>query len=304
VLEVNTYKGTFDDLSPVIQSYQHKKNLLKSMNYSIICTDIDGTLLGKNRELSEKTMLEINRVKAHVPVILVSSRMPKAMRHLQVRLGIEHYPIIAYNGGLVLLYSENEQEPELFLSVTIPFEIPRVIYNQTKNTSIHISLYLHDDWYVQKMDEWAAREINNTKVHPIVTGFESLLDSWESDVQGPHKIMCMGPEEEIHELEMFLIQTCSEKLNIYRSKPTYLELSSKLVSKAVAIKKLVTEKMGYPLEQVIAFGDNYNDIEMLEAVGLGIAVSNGNDSLKSIADEVTLSNLEDGVATSIHKYFL
>jgi hypothetical protein len=274
------------------------------MNYSIICTDIDGTLLGKNRELSEKTMLEINRVKAHVPVILVSSRMPKAMRHLQMSLGIEHYPIIAYNGGLVLLYSENEQEPELFLSVTIPFEIPRVIYNQTKNTSIHISLYLYDDWYVQGMDEWSAREINNTKVYPIVTGFESLLDSWESDVQGPHKIMCMGPEEEIHELEMFLLRTCSEQLNIYRSKPTYLELSSKLVSKAVAIKKLVADKMGYPMEQVIAFGDNYNDIEMLEAVGLGIAVSNGNDSLKSIADEVTLSNLEDGVAISINKYFL
>lgn len=274
------------------------------MTYSIICTDIDGTLLGKNRELSERTMLEISRVKTQVPVILVSSRMPKAMRHLQVSLGIEHFPMIAYNGGLVLLYSENEQEPEVFLSITIPFDIPREIFHRTKNTKVHMGLYRHDEWYVQEMDEWAAREINNTKVDPAFTNFESLLDTWESQSQGPHKIMCMGPEEEIHELEQFLLQAFHEKLHIYRSKPTYLEISSKLISKAGAIKKLLQEKMGYRMEQVVAFGDNYNDIEMLETAGRGIAVSNANDALKSIADEVTLSNLDDGVAVSIRKYFL
>jgi len=274
------------------------------MRYRIICTDIDGTLLDKNRELSEKTILEINRVKEQIPVILVSSRMPKAMRHIQLSLGIEHCPIIAYNGGLVLIYNKNEKVPELFLSIPIPYEISRVIFNKTKNTNIHVSLYLNDNWYVERIDEWASREINNTKVYPIVESFESLIDSWESNLQGPHKIMCMGPENEIYELEMFLIKEYNGQLNVYRSKPTYLELSSKLVSKAVAIKKLISENMGYQLEEVIAFGDNYNDIEMLEAVGLGIAVSNGNDSLKSIADEITLSNVEDGVALSIKKHFL
>jgi hydroxymethylpyrimidine pyrophosphatase-like HAD family hydrolase len=80
-------------------------------------------------------------------------------------------------------------------------------------------------------------------------------------------------------------------------------LSSKFVSKATAIEKLLTEHMGFQMNEAMAFGDNYNDIEMLEAVGLGIAMANGNDALKSIADEITLSNVEDGVAVAIEKWF-
>ncbi|MCC6411592.1 MAG: HAD family phosphatase [Saprospiraceae bacterium] len=274
------------------------------MNYKVICTDIDGTLLNKDRELSEKTILEISRIKNHVPVILVSSRMPKAMRHLQETLGIKNQPLIAYNGGLVLLYNENQEEPTVFLTVPISYDVTRIIYNKVKNTDVHVSLYINDHWYVEQLDAWAAREINNTKVYPTIAGFNSMIDLWESNLEGPHKIMCMGPEAEIHALEMFLRETCSDKLNIYRSKSTYLELASKHVSKAVAIKKLLQEHMGFRLEDVVAFGDNYNDIEMLDTVGLGIAVANANEALKKVADEITLSNLEDGVAVSIKKYFV
>jgi Cof subfamily protein (haloacid dehalogenase superfamily) len=269
-------------------------------HYKIICTDIDGTLLGKDRELSPATIQAIKRIKKDIPVILVSSRMPKAMRHLQAILGIEHYPIIAYNGGLVII---NDHDGAPFLSISVSVEVSRAIFLQTQNTSIHTSLYLHDDWFVQDLDYWALREINNTKVHPVVTDFVPLITSWENDGLGPHKIMCMGPEAEIHALELFLQTGFNDQLNIYRSKPTYLELSSKRVSKATAIEQLLQQQMGFQLSEVIAFGDNYNDIEMLAAAGLGIAMANGNDALKSIADEITLSNLEDGVAVSIQKYF-
>ena len=273
-----------------------------NMQYKIICTDIDGTLLGKNRELSSVTIQEINRIKNEVPVILVSSRMPKAMRHLQTTLGIEHFPVIAYNGGLVLIYNQDEQEPTIFLSVPIATDVSRIIYTNTQNTNIHVSLYLHDDWYVEAIDQWALREINNTKVHPTVTDFDTLIKLWENSDEGPHKIMCMGPEEEIHALEMFLNSAFPETLHVYRSKATYLEIASKSVSKATAIQQLLQDKMGYQMSEAIAFGDNYNDIAMLEAVGLGIAVSNGNDALKKVAQEITLSNLEDGVAVALQKY--
>lgn len=273
------------------------------MEYKIICTDIDGTLLNKDRELSEATIREVNRIKNRVPFILVSSRMPKAMRHLQEVLGIKNQPMIAYNGGIVLIYKNNQEEPTVFLTVPISYDVTRIIYNKVKNTDVHVSLYINDHWYVEQLDSWAAREINNTKVYPTIAGFDSLLDLWETNAEGPHKIMCMGPEDEIHALELFLRETCFDKLNIYRSKSTYLELASKQVSKAVAIKKLLHEHMGYQLEDVVAFGDNYNDIEMLETVGLGIAVANANETLKKVADEITLSNIEDGVAVSIKKYF-
>jgi Cof subfamily protein (haloacid dehalogenase superfamily) len=166
-----------------------------------------------------------------------------------------------------------------------------------------MSLYLHDDWYVQATDQWTLREINNTKVYPTVTDFEQLIAMWENAEVGPHKIMCMGPEAEIHALEAFLNSACSDTLHVYRSKSTYLELASKAISKASAIQQLLEGKMGYSMVEAVAFGDNYNDIAMLEAVGRGIAVANANEALKKVADEETLSNLEDGVAVAIGKYF-
>ncbi|MBK8557240.1 MAG: HAD family phosphatase [Lewinellaceae bacterium] len=273
------------------------------MEYKIIFTDIDGTLLDKNRELAARTIQEIGRIKDRVPVVLVSSRMPKAMRHIQQSLGIEQYPLICYNGGLVLIFHAEQPTPVVLLSVPIAVEITRKVYGFAQNTAIHVSLYLNDDWYVQSMDYWANREANNTKVQPAVQDFELLISAWERDAQGPHKIMCMGPEQEIDQLEDFLQKACGDELNIYRSKSTYLELSSKSVSKAVAIKTLLDQNLHYPLEEAMAFGDNYNDIEMLATVGLGITVANGNEALKKVAGEITASNIEDGVALSIAKYF-
>ena len=270
--------------------------------YKIICTDIDGTLLNKDRDISARTARAIARIKERVPVILVSSRMPKAMRHIQATLGIGHYPIIAYNGGLVLTHDAQHTAP--FLSIAIAADMAGIIYEQVVHTKIHTSLYWHDEWFVEELDYWAEREINNTRVRPTVTDFDNLISDWEQRGVGPHKIMCMGPEEEIHALEQFLQAACSAQLNIYRSKPTYLELSSKFISKASAIEKLLTEHLGFRMQEAVAFGDNYNDIEMLSAVGLGIAVANGNEALKTVAQEITLSNLDDGVAVAIEKYFV
>ena len=91
---------------------------------------------------------------------------------------------------------------------------------------------------------------------------------------------------------------------LYRSKPTYIEISHKSISKKTGIEVLL--KNCYPalsMKNVVAFGDNYNDIEMLEAVGLGIAVANANKEVLAIADIITDSNKDDGVVKAIQEFF-
>ena len=267
------------------------------MSYQLICSDIDGTLLNKNRELSEKTISEIQRV-SPIPFVLISSRMPKAMRHLQKQLGNIETPIIAYNGGLVL--HNNQVLHSAFINNTV---LENIIELCAK-TTIHLSLYFEDEWFVPEMDFWANREADNTKVTPIVKSSKSILNQWENEGKGAHKIMCMGDETEIDILYKTLENSFSNEIMLYRSKPTYIEISHYSVSKKTAIEVLL--KQCYPdisIKNVVAFGDNYNDIEMLKSVGLGVAVANAIEEVLQIADKITDTNKNDGVAKAIQELF-
>ena len=164
-----------------------------------------------------------------------------------------------------------------------------------------MSLYHCDEWFVPEMDFWAKRESNNTKVTPEVQPVEKTLLNWNSENKGAHKIMVMGDALELDSIVSFISANFDEELVGYRSKDTYLEIAHKSISKKTAIETLLSSN--YPkisLEDVLAFGDNYNDIEMLKAVGIGVAVENSKPSVLEIADAVTDTNKNDGVA----KYLL
>jgi len=260
------------------------------MKTKLICSDIDGTLLNKERELSTRTIAAIKKHKG-IPFILISSRMPQAMRHLQQELNISHLPLIAYNGGLIV------DGNNVLHSTEITVDCMASIDEFCSSTSLHLSLYHRDEWYVPTMDYWAKREQNNTKVTPQVQQVKTTLQQWEKEEKGAHKIMCMGDEHEIDLLVSFLEKEFTDTIIGYRSKATYLEISPAAISKKTAIEYLL--KTNYPelnLSNVLAFGDNYNDIEMLTSVGLGIAVQNAKTAVLAIADKTTLSNIEDGVA--------
>lgn len=267
------------------------------MTYKLICSDIDGTLLDKNRELSDFTIQEIQRV-SPIPFVLISSRMPKAMRHLQSQLGNTDAPIIAYNGGLVL---HNNQ---VLHSAFINNSVLEAVILLCEKTTIHLSLYFEDEWFVPSMDFWANRESENTKVSPVVKSSKSVLSQWKNEGKGAHKMMCMGDEAEIDVLYKVLENSFSNEIMLYRSKPTYIEISHISVSKKTAIEVLL--KNCYPtlsMKNIVAFGDNYNDIEMLKAVGLGVAVTNAIEEVLQIADKITDTNKNDGVAKTIQQLF-
>ncbi|HEY0742022.1 MAG TPA: Cof-type HAD-IIB family hydrolase [Chryseosolibacter sp.] len=272
------------------------------MHYRAICADIDGTLLNKERQLSPKTIQVIRSLGKNFPVILASSRMPSAMRHLQTELDIEHHPLIAYNGGYVLQY-DGETRYE-FSSVEIPASVVLRILELSEGTSIHNSLYRKDKWYAPAYDQWTEREERITKVKSIVKDVVVIAKDWASKGTGAHKVMCMGAESEIHQLEQDLNKHLSNEIHVYRSRPTYLELAPKVISKATGLSLLLEKLYDFPIENVICFGDNYNDIDMLTQAGLGVAVANAKEEVKAVAGEITGSSIDDGVASAIEKHCL
>jgi Cof subfamily protein (haloacid dehalogenase superfamily) len=272
------------------------------MKIKAICTDIDGTLLNKNREISDRTIRAIQALPKDFPVILASSRMPSAMIHLQQTLDRVKNPLICYNGGFVVDYQKST--PEVLDNVAIPLEVCQRIRKHSESSSIHLSLYGRDDWYAPQVDYWTEREINSTKVKPMIAPFDKVMDTWEQKACGAHKVMAMGSAEEIEQLYQSLLKELDGEIHLYRSKDTYIEIAPKRISKASALELLLNRNYDIQLSEVMAFGDNYNDIDMLQAVGHGVAVANAREEVKAAADEITEKNIDDGVAIMIEKYCL
>lgn len=267
------------------------------MRYKLLCTDIDGTLLNKRRQLSRATIREVQRIKQDVPVVLISSRMPKAMRNLQLQLDVKGMPLIAYNGGLVL------HGGKVLSSTKIPIDIVKKTVEICKELEVHISLYHNDKWFVPAMDYWAKREQNNTNIVPVIQSYDKTLALWEKQQNGAHKMMVMGEEEAVEKVFQKLSKEFHKSITQYRSKPTYIEIVNNSISKETAIQHLLDDVYtSLSFKDVIAFGDNFNDIEMLKAVGLGIAVANAKPEVIAIADSTTAANIDDGVAIAIKEY--
>lgn len=271
---------------------------MKQLNIKLICSDIDGTLLDKNRELSSKTIDVFSAIKDNYPCVLISSRMPKSLRQLQKELDIQKDPIIAYNGSLILW------EDQTLFSQEIPFSLLEKMAKYIEATTIHLSLYHKDEWVVPANDYWAKREAHNTKVDPSIAPLEQTLANWKKREISAHKVMCMGEKEEIDVLYQQL-QLHLNEINAYRSKSTYIEVSHIEQDKASALALLLKEK--YPqieMNHVVAFGDNYNDVTLLEKVGLGVAVANAREEILANANHITKANIEDGVALFLERELL
>lgn len=272
---------------------------IPSMRLKAICSDIDGTLLNSERSLSANLIAVVSSISPEIPFFLASARMPAAMRHLLQDLNRPKEPLIAYNGALVLDSEGKELE-----SLTIPISLVHEIVHAAMPEGLHLSLFYGENWYTSVEDHWATREIQNTKVRPTWKNPLEVLENWSATHYGAHKVMCMGDPEKTALLYQTLIQRFGEQLHLYRSKDTYLEIAPKPISKATGLKKILEHGYAIGLDEVVAFGDGYNDIDLLEQVGWGVAVANAFPEVKAVANEVTKHHKEDGVASTLARIFL
>ncbi|NJB70631.1 hypothetical protein GGR42_001093 [Saonia flava] len=264
------------------------------MKFQMLCSDLDGTLLSTKDNVSDITISEISRIKETTKIVLVSARMPKSMTYLQKRLGVEQEPIVCYNGALVL-----DGQKELH-STFMDMEYVEKVHTLAEEHQVKLGLYYKDEWYVEQDSERVQKEIKYTHSSPIYRKTKDTLKDWKQREIGAHKIMLMGTKESSDILFPLLQKNLGLYLHLYRSNDTLIEVAPISVSKLSAIKLLLPQKE--ELQDVIAFGDNYNDMEMLKHVGCGVAVANGREELKAIANYVTLPNTEHGVAHFIKEH--
>ena len=261
------------------------------MKYKILCSDLDGTLLATKSDVSDFAISEIGRIKDRMRIILVSARMPQSMTYLQRRLGIEHEPLVCYNGAYVL---DGASE---ILSEEIALDFLEEIHDLAEQKDIKLGLYYKTEWYAEENTERIRKEIRYTQATPHFRDTKDTLSDWKKRDVSANKVMMMGSKDTADAIFPELTKAFAGDLHLYRSNDTLIEIAPKSVSKLTAIRKLLKE--GESLADVIAFGDNYNDLEMLKHCGYGVAVENARDEVKAVADAITLPNYDDGVADFI-----
>ena len=265
------------------------------MSFRMICLDIDGTVLNTKNEITEKTCTEIERaMNKGMLVVFISARMPAGITPIIAKLHTQNV-MACYGGALIM-----ENGIPAF-DKTLSVSMSRRFCRTAKRLHVHASVYRHDSWIVEKSDYWSEQESAITGISPVTQHIPSVFRKWDSEGTGPNKLLFMAEANRIAELKGDLEAGPHGGTVLCRSKPTYLEIVPPSSNKQQAVAFLC-ERYGIQKDDVIAIGDSENDIDMINYSGTGIAMGNAPDSVKSVADFVTLTNDEDGVALAISKF--
>lgn len=201
-------------------------------------------------------------------------------------------PIITYQGSLI----KNMQDEHVLYERSVPAEVARIIFDYCFYHGYHLQAYVNDKLYVREDNQKAKDYARNSNIpYEIATDFESLCQ------QKLTKLLIIDEPTVLDEMASELKNIVGDTAYITKSKPMYLEIMHPEGTKAHALRFLASS-IGCKMDEVIAIGDSWNDHEMIEVAGLGVAMANAVDSLKAVANYITLSNNEEGVKHVLEKF--
>lgn len=257
-----------------------------------VFSDIDGTLLNSQHVVTPKTRTSIQKLREQdILFTLSSSRSPAGIEPIAEKNQFQCC-IIAFGGALIL----NENRRILYEMGMNKMTAGKVIdFIENKCPDVIWNIYTADMWMVKnKNDSRVQHEEQVVETYADEGTIEDLTDDACVD-----KILCMCAPGQIDSVEA-LVCTAFPELSVAKSSDTLLEIMQKGVNKADAVKRLCQIKR-IDMEDTMAFGDNYNDLEMLEAVQFGIAMENAPLEIRQRVRFVTSDNNHDGIANILEK---
>ncbi|APX04757.1 Pyridoxal phosphate phosphatase YigL [Vibrio sp. B1FIG11] len=262
----------------------------------IVASDLDGTLLAPNHQLSaySKETLKALHEQGYT-FVFATGRHHVDVASIRRTVGIPAY-MITSNGARV--HDQNDQE---MYSQNVPEDLVQPVIDTIKtDPEILIHMYQNDDWLLNKDDE-QLRDFHEEFSY-------KLYDQNNAPTDGIAKIFFTHPAQDHEHLVTFetkLREQFGDRLNIAFSTPWCLEVMSAGVSKGDALKA-VAESIGLTLENTIAFGDGMNDVEMLSMAGKGLVMGTSHEKvMKALPNnEVIGSNADDAVAHYLQDHLL
>ena len=260
----------------------------------LIAIDLDGTLLNGEKNISERTKAVIYEAKRRGHHVAIATGRPyRASVRYYNELALDT-PIVNFNGAFVhhpldSTFGTYHSPMELETAKSIISSCNEInVKNMMAEVLDDVYLHQHDELIMQNMI-MANSSIYTGEIHT------NLKDDPTSLLIHPH-------EEQLSNLRTMLKEHHAEMIEhrVWAAPLNVIEIVRAGLNKAVGLKRLA-EHLNVPQERIIAFGDEDNDLEMIEYAGTGVAMGNAIAPLKNIANEITTSNEEDGLAAYLEE---
>ena len=257
----------------------------------LVATDIDGTLVKWDTSVSDGVKDCIKKLQENgVKVVLVTGRMHCATKHLRDELGLNS-PVVSYQGGLI-----KDSDGKTLYQENLDSDYAKEIINWAHKNDVHLNLYIDDKLYVEKDDDCVKRYTDGKFVPYTVCPFESLK------IENVNKILAIdyGNAERVTGW-ISELQAKFPELYIVKSTPFFCEIGSPMAKKSLGVEFLA-KHWNLSQDEILTIGDQNNDIELLKAGGVKVAMGNATPELKECANYITDSVENDGFVKAIENF--
>jgi Cof subfamily protein (haloacid dehalogenase superfamily) len=268
---------------------------MKSSAIRLFAVDVDGTLLDSTHRLRTDVKDSVCRLAASgLEIALATARGPAAVREIVRHFDFSPW-LICFSGGWIgELELPSLRPKDLRLDYRISFAAANSILRTAFDYNVEPNVFTPESWRVRKVTGQILQESRIVNLEP------SVVTDLLADGEQPSKIMLISSIEEAPHVLERIRKSIRPFSTATFSKTNYLEVLPVGVNKAKALAVL-TETLGFELSQIAAIGDAPNDLEMLKAVGLAIAMGNASSEVKASAEWVVGTNDEAGVAQAAQR---
>ncbi|MDZ8134585.1 MAG: Cof-type HAD-IIB family hydrolase [Nostoc sp. DedQUE04] len=267
----------------------------------LLVLDIDGTIAGHSNTISEPVKQAIFAAQARgIQVAIATGRMYRSALRFHQDIG-STLPLMAYQGAWIQDPIAQKIHRHWVVSREIAHQLLDYFEKPELRSLLSVHFYINDQLYVREL----TRE---TKIYAERSGITAIPvgDLRQALTNEPTKILALSDDTDVIDklLGNLRRQYTPAELYMTTSVATFFEATNASVNKGTAVRYLAEELLGLQLANVMAIGDNFNDVEMLEYAGLGVAMGNAPAGVQAIANWVAPSVEEHGAAVAIEKFLL
>lgn len=260
----------------------------------LLISDIDGTLVRRDKSLSDGVAAAVRRVLSRgVPVSLISARPPSGMLSIAQRLGLDG-PIAAFNGGTVVM-----PDGRIVSQATLDPAAAAAALARIDRAGVTPWLFANGKWY--------ARDRTNSNLgrEKLAAGLEPIFDvDLSAHLDQADKLVGVSADHDLLATIEAETQTILGKsATVARSQPYYLDITAPDANKGAGVSTLAAA-YGIPLSAVAVLGDQRNDLPMFARAAMSVAMGQAPEAVRAAANYVALSNEEDGVADAIDRFVM